>query len=135
MTEPIRILLQTTAPFVADGWHIGRFSLLHDYLAGLGATGGKPRFDVVARNREAMARYGWSPYMHDPKLKGRLHRVRVPTLVLWGAADRITAPDYGRAYAAAIPKARFAAIERAGHFPHLEAPDEFARAVLAFAAE
>jgi pimeloyl-ACP methyl ester carboxylesterase len=90
---------------------------------------------AVARNREAMARYGWSPYMHDPKLKGRLHRVRVPTLVLWGAADRIVAPDYGRAYAAAIPQARFAAIERAGHFPHLEAPDEFARAVLDFAAE
>jgi pimeloyl-ACP methyl ester carboxylesterase len=90
---------------------------------------------TVARNREAMARYGWTPYMHDPKLKGRLHRIRVPTLVLWGAADRITSPDYGRAYAAAIPGARFALIERAGHFPHLEAPDEFAARTLAFAAE
>jgi pimeloyl-ACP methyl ester carboxylesterase len=90
---------------------------------------------VVARNREAMARYGWSPYMHDPKLKGRLHRIRIPTLVPWGAADRIAAPDYGRAYAAAIPGARFALIERAGHFPHIEAPDAFARLVLALAAE
>ena len=90
---------------------------------------------AIARNREAMARYGWSPYMHDPKLKGRLRRIRVPTLVLWGAADRIAAPDYGRAYAAAIPGARFMLMERAGHFPHLEAPDDFARSVLAFAAE
>jgi pimeloyl-ACP methyl ester carboxylesterase len=90
---------------------------------------------AVARNREAMARYGWSPYMHDPKLKGRLHRIRVPTLVPWGAADRIAAPDYGRAYAAAIPGARFALIERAGHFPHLEAADDFARLILAFASE
>ena len=90
---------------------------------------------AIARNREATARYGWSPYMHDPKLKGRLRRIRVPTLVLWGAADQIAAPDYGRAYAAAIPGARFALIERAGHFPHLEAPDDFAALVLAFASE
>jgi len=90
---------------------------------------------VAARNRETTALYTWSPYMHDPKLKGRLHRIRVPTLVLWGGADRITSPDYGRAYAAAIPGARFALIERAGHFPHLEAPDEFAARTLAFAAE
>ena len=64
-----------------------------------------------------MARYGWSPYMHDPKLKGRLHRIRVPTLVLWGAADRIAPPDYGRAYAAAIPGARFDACRARRPFP------------------
>jgi len=86
----------------------------------------------IARNREAMARYGWQPYMHDPKLKQRLHRVRVPTLVLWGEADRIAAPDYGRAYAAALPAARFELVPRAGHFPHVEAPDAFASRVLAF---
>ena len=87
---------------------------------------------AIARNRESSARFGWSPYMHDPKLKGRLHRIKVPTLVLWGAADRIAAPNYGRAYAAAIPGARFELIERAGHFPHLERPDEFAAKTLAF---
>ena len=87
---------------------------------------------VVARNREATARYGWSPYLHDPKLKGRLHRIRIPTLVLWGAADRILSEAYGRAYCAAIPGARFEPIERAGHFPHVEQPDEFARRIFAF---
>src|SRR5439155_23066281 len=61
---------------------------------------------IVARNREASARYGWSPYMHDPKLKGRLHRIRIPTLFLWGTADRILSEDYGRAYCARIPAAR-----------------------------
>ena len=87
---------------------------------------------TVARNREATARYGWSPYMHDPKLKGRLHRIRIPTLVLWGAADRILSEAYGRAYCAAIPGARFETIERAGHYPHVEQPEEFARRVNAF---
>jgi len=89
---------------------------------------------TIARNREATARFGWSPYMHDPKLKGRLHRIGIPSLMLWGASDGIAAPDYGRAYAASIPGARFELIERAGHFPHLEQPDRFAALVLAFAA-
>jgi pimeloyl-ACP methyl ester carboxylesterase len=87
---------------------------------------------VTARNREALGRYGWSPYLHDPKLKGRLHRIHIPTLVLWGTSDRILSEGYGRAYAAAIAGAQFATIERAGHFPHLEQPEEFARRVLAF---
>jgi pimeloyl-ACP methyl ester carboxylesterase len=89
---------------------------------------------IAARNREATGRFAWSPYMHDPKLLRRLHRIRIPTLFLWGAADRILGEAYGRAYAAAIPGARFEPIARAGHFPHLEQPDEFARRVLAFAA-
>ena len=87
---------------------------------------------VVARNREATARYGWSPYMHDPKLRSRLHRIRIPTLLLWGAADRLLSEAYGRAYCAAIPGARFEPIERAGHFPHIEQPDDFARRIFAF---
>ncbi len=87
---------------------------------------------IAARNREATARFGWSPYMHDPKLKGRLHRIRIPTLVLWGTHDRILSEPYGRAYAAAIPGARFEPIERAGHLPHIEQPDSFARQLFAF---
>jgi pimeloyl-ACP methyl ester carboxylesterase len=87
---------------------------------------------VAARNREAAARYGWSPYMHDPKLKSRLRRIKIPTLLLWGDSDRILSEPYGRGYAAAIPGARFETMTKAGHFPHLEQPDEFARRVHAF---
>jgi len=87
---------------------------------------------VAARNREATARIAWSPYMHDPKLKDRLHRIRIPTLFLWGASDRLLSEHYGRAYCDAIAGARFELIEGAGHFPHLEQPTEFARRVLAF---
>ena len=87
---------------------------------------------LMARSREATGRYAWTPYMHDPKLKGRLHRIHIPTLVLWGEADRVVKPDYGRSFAAAIPGARFATIEGAGHFPHLEQPQAFARRILDF---
>jgi len=88
----------------------------------------------AARNREGTARIAWSPYMHNPKLKARLRRIDVPVLILWGAADRIVLnPQYGRAYAAAIPGARLETIERAGHYPHIEQADEFARRALVFA--
>lgn len=88
---------------------------------------------AAARNRESLALYAWSPYLHDPKLKHRLHRIRIPTLVLWGSADRLAAESYGRAFAAAIPGARFEAIPGAGHFPHIEQPKLFSEKVLAFA--
>jgi pimeloyl-ACP methyl ester carboxylesterase len=87
---------------------------------------------AIARNLESTARFAWSPYLHDPKLKGRLHRIDVPTLLLWGLQDRIVTTDYGRAFAAAIPGAKFALIDQAGHFPHIEQPAEFARQVLSF---
>jgi hypothetical protein len=47
MTEPIRILLQTTIRPTVDDWNIGRFGLLKDWLAAL------PGVEVVARDREA----------------------------------------------------------------------------------
>lgn len=89
---------------------------------------------ALARNRESEAWFGWSPYMHDPKLVHRLHRVGAPTLVLWGASDRIVTPDYGRAYARAIPGARFEIIDNAGHLPQIERPEACATAVLDFIA-
>lgn len=93
-----------------------------------------PESDLIAmaRSRESTGRYAWSPYMHNPKLKGRLHRIRIPTLVLWGAEDRVVKADYGRSYAAAIAGARFKTIDGAGHLPHLEQPAAFARAVTDF---
>jgi hypothetical protein len=55
MTNPIRILMQTTIPFAVDDWHIGRFSLLQDHLASLKDAAGEPLCEVVTRNREADA--------------------------------------------------------------------------------
>jgi len=88
---------------------------------------------VIARGREATALYGWEPYFHDPKLRRRLRRVDVPTLLVWGAEDRfVTAADYGAAYRAALPGARLVTVEGAGHFPHLERPRAFVDRVAGF---
>jgi pimeloyl-ACP methyl ester carboxylesterase len=89
---------------------------------------------VHARNREALCLYAWHPCLYNPQLKQWLGRIRVPTLLLWGAADRVVTPDYGRAYAGLIPGARFELIEAAGHHPEIEQPEPFAGRVAAFLA-
>jgi pimeloyl-ACP methyl ester carboxylesterase len=80
----------------------------------------------IARGREAFARFGWKPYMHNPHLKRWLHRIDVPTLLLWGEQDGIVRPSYGEAWRAEIRGARMDVISNAGHFPHWEQPRGFA---------
>jgi pimeloyl-ACP methyl ester carboxylesterase len=87
---------------------------------------------IVARNRESLALLTWEPYMHNPKLKHRLHRVNVPTLFLRGASDGIVSAEYLERYAALIPKARSDSIGAAGHLPQVEQPDTTAAKVLHF---
>jgi pimeloyl-ACP methyl ester carboxylesterase len=87
---------------------------------------------TLARNWDALCLYAWRPHMYNPQLKHWLHRIAVPTLVLWGADDRIATPDYGRAYSGLIPGARFEIIEAAGHHPELEQPRAFVDRVAGF---
>lgn len=89
----------------------------------------------IARNREASALYLWEPYMHNPQLRRRLHRVRIPTLVLRGESDGLVSDAYARAYAAAIPGARYETIAAAGHAPQLEQPERFVDRVVRFLSE
>jgi pimeloyl-ACP methyl ester carboxylesterase len=87
----------------------------------------------VVRGREALALFGWKPYMHNPRLKRWLHRIDLPTLLVWGEHDRIVTPAYGEGWRAAIPGARMELIADAGHFPHWEQPGAFAERIADFA--
>jgi pimeloyl-ACP methyl ester carboxylesterase len=86
----------------------------------------------LARNHESFALYGWSPTLHSRKLASRLHRIKVPTGIIWGAEDRVVPPDYGRQWKSAIPGASMEVIEQAGHYPHIEQPDRFVASVARF---
>ena len=77
----------------------------------------------IARSREAFTYFGWKPYMHNPSLKHWLHRIDIPTLIVWGAQDRFVSPDYGKHYADAIPDCELHIIPEAGHYPHVERPE------------
>jgi pimeloyl-ACP methyl ester carboxylesterase len=81
------------------------------------------RLERFLRNRMATAHLGWNPYMHDPKLPDRLHRITAPTLVLWGAQDRLLPVGYAHRWVQLLPAAELAIIENAGHLPLVEQPD------------
>ena len=52
MSKQVKILLQTTIPYTEDDWHIGRFSLLTEYLRSLKNPDGGYLYDVTARDRQ-----------------------------------------------------------------------------------
>lgn len=78
------------------------------------------QLELSIRAREASARYAWLPYMHNPKLGMRLHRIRVPSLVLWGREDQIAPPNVGQVLANRLPAGTFRMIDDCGHYPHIE---------------
>jgi len=71
-------------------------------------------------NRIASARFGWSPRLYNPRLERWLHRIKMPTLIVWGDADLIIPPPYAHAFQRAIPGSHLEVIEHAGHMPHIE---------------
>jgi pimeloyl-ACP methyl ester carboxylesterase len=120
--------------FLQIAWHDAEAGASVMKLAGL-TTLGEAELTTVLRNRQSTAILTWKPFMHNPALRRRLARINLPTLVLWGESDRIVTPSYGRAYAEAIPGARFQSIPAAGHYPYLEQPEAFVAAVSAFLGE
>jgi pimeloyl-ACP methyl ester carboxylesterase len=118
---------------IADIWSLHPAEVLrrkwHDVEKGKRDFPAMPedKLSIIARNVESLARFCWDPYMHNPKLKRRLHRIQVPTLLIWGENDGIVAPAYGKAYADLIPGATFKTVANAGHYPHLEQPQIFMR--------
>ena len=88
-----------------------------------------PQKAIMAANGAALAVYAGSSAMADPTLLGRLGGIAIPTLVLWGESDRIVEPAYGRAYAAAIPGARFEVLPSTGHMPQMETPELVLQAI------
>ena len=86
---------------------------------------------AMAGNQAALRAYT-AGGMTDPSLQGQLAAVRVPVLVVWGAADRIYPPEHGEAFAKAIPGARLVVLDKAGHLPQLEAPSALLAAVQEF---
>ena len=89
---------------------------------------------IRARNRQTLALVTWEPYMHNPKLKHRLHTIDCQTLLIRGAQDGLVSKDYAAAYAGLIPGAKLVTIDGAGHSPQIEQADRFIAEIERFAA-
>ncbi|MFG2595363.1 alpha/beta fold hydrolase [Streptomyces sp. NPDC048462] len=70
------------------------------------------------------------PTMSDETLAARLRGLDLPVHVIWGESDGIVGPDYGRAFADAIPGAVFTLLPHTGHLPQVETPEELLDAIL-----
>lgn len=81
-----------------------------------------------------LARLVWErPY--NPKLARRLHRIRCPVLLLWGAEDRLVPPAHAREYQKHLPQAKLQLLPACGHLPMFECEKEFVETILRFCQE
>lgn len=84
------------------------------------------------RERAALARVSWNPYLYNPLLRRRLARITTPTLLCWGEHDRVAPLLCAQAWAKEIPGARLLTFAQSGHLPHVEEAEAVAAAVLEF---
>jgi pimeloyl-ACP methyl ester carboxylesterase len=90
---------------------------------------------ALAKNKLTTARLSWQPRLYNPHLYKWLHRISVPTLLLWGDSDKVIPPAYGPAFRDLIPNSKLVVFEKCGHVPHVEKMDEWTDQVLAFSKE
>lgn len=88
----------------------------------------------MAQDRQSATHYGWRPYMHNPTLRHWLHRVRMPTLLVYGDKDGVVSPGYPKKLAEALPNAALAMIPGAGHYPQIEKCETVVARIVEFAA-
>ncbi|MBM3220047.1 MAG: alpha/beta fold hydrolase [Candidatus Rokubacteria bacterium] len=97
---------------------------------------GEGEDDATARLRimwalGAAGKFLWP--IPDKGLKKRIHRIKAPTLLVWGKDDQIVPPVYADEFARRLSGARLEVVSGAGHAPQMEQPDAVARLVREFA--
>jgi pimeloyl-ACP methyl ester carboxylesterase len=85
--------------------------------------------DVILKNRTTTAKLVWQPRGYDPQLAKWLHRIDVPTHLIWGANDRVYPKDYALAFQRLIPGASVTIIPDSGHVPQVEQRQAFVAAL------
>ena len=85
--------------------------------------------DTWLKNRSSFARLAWEPRLHDPNLPKWLHRIDVPTHIVWGAHDNILSAEHADALAGMIPGAGVTVLPDAGHFLHVEQAGDLVTAI------
>lgn len=110
-------------------------ALFHDPDKAAALMPAEPDLDTVLaayRDQAALARFAWTPYLANPKLARRLHRVTARTLVVCPAEDRIIPTAHGRRYAELISGAQYIEVPDCGHAMYFERPAEFAEIITDF---
>jgi pimeloyl-ACP methyl ester carboxylesterase len=96
--------------------------------------GSEAELDIDLQNKLAAVKFGWAPRWLNPNLEKWLHRVTVPTQIIWGREDGLLPSAYAKLWSERVPGAKVSIIEACGHSPHIEHADRVADEVLAFLA-
>lgn len=86
---------------------------------------------LLVRNRSTVVRLSYPSFV-NPELGKWLHRVNVPTLLVWGENDGLVPLSFAHAYQSGIAGSKLTTIPKAGHAPFEEQPDAFLAAFEAF---
>jgi pimeloyl-ACP methyl ester carboxylesterase len=109
----------------------------HDPRAFEQVYGAEPSTDQLETwdvNREMTFRIAWKPYLYSQTLPHLLGGVRAPTLVVWGADDRIVPRSCAERYVQALAHARLDVIDGCGHCVAMERPAALAGLIEQFVA-
>jgi pimeloyl-ACP methyl ester carboxylesterase len=83
-------------------------------------------------NRYMSARLGWEPRWFNPDLERWLHRIKLPTLALWGEDDKVIPAAYADLWRQRVPGVRIEVTPQCGHLLPIEKADWAARKILDF---
>jgi pimeloyl-ACP methyl ester carboxylesterase len=95
-----------------------------------GTEPSKELLDLWDYSREMTARLTWKQWMWSLVLPDLIRGVHTPTLLVWGAEDRVVPRDCAEQYLHGLPNARLEIVEGAGHLVELEQPQVVAQLVI-----
>jgi pimeloyl-ACP methyl ester carboxylesterase len=81
--------------------------------------------DTQLKNSFITAKLAWSPRFYNRDLHKWLHRIKVPTLIVWGDDDKIFGAPYAKEWGKLIPGSRVEVLKDCGHVAPVEKTDEF----------
>lgn len=111
---------------------------IHDQALARQALSMKPTPEqqlLTMQNWGRVSQLVWEPRAHSRDLAKWLHRITIPTLILWGEYDRICPVSNAAVFQSLIPGSRLQWIRNCGHLPHVEKAQELVGAITAFTRE
>lgn len=88
--------------------------------------------DIRLQDQEVLARTTWQPRLNDPNLRKWLHRINVPTHIIWSDDNQLFPKAYGGAWQKLISGAQLSTIAVCGHLAQFEKPQETVQNVTRF---
>lgn len=127
--EPLDIFLRSDSEFIEDLFHARHVADAVKIIALDPALE-----NAMLNNKVTTAKLTWSPRFYDPALRKWLHRIKLPTQIVWGEQDAVLPSAYAAEWGRLIQGAHVSLIPECGHAPQIEKPLELESIVRTFIA-